>query len=225
MTTATMEEQRTEEAVESVATPDVDELLISELIGETPEAWAILAEVQKSVKAPKDQKNGFGGYNYRNIEGINNAVKPHANVLGCALKYNYEVVAVGQRYYVRATCSLLTPHGAVSAHAWAREQDSRKGMDDAQVTGSAESYAGKYAAQALFALEGEKDPDEASAQGYPMGDRNTQPSQRQDYSQLPEQPFTAKCGVCGQVMNGMTREWAPKTACPKCKTKGNWKVA
>lgn len=217
--------QRAPETIEGGSVPEVDGYLISELKGETPEAWALLSQIQKSVKAPKDQKNGFGGYNYRNLEGINNAVKPHATVLGCALKYSYEVMAVGQRYYVRATCSLLTPHGAVSSHAWAREQDSRKGMDDAQVTGSAESYAGKYAAQALFALDGERDPDEASAQGFPTGERTVPPSQRQDYSQLPDGPFDAKCGVCGQRMNGMTREWAPQTECPKCHTKGNWKPA
>ena len=121
----------------------------------------ILQEIQTALKAPKNQYNKFGGYKYRSCEDILEAVKPLLQEKGCALTLTDEVTPVGGRVYVKATATLKTPEGDVSVCAWAREAEERKGMDPAQVTGAASSYARKYALNGLFAIDdaGSQDPD------------------------------------------------------------------
>ena len=117
----------------------------------------ILARIQAQVHAPKGQRNEFGKFNYRSAEDILAAVKPVLKEFDQGLIIGDEIVQIGDRIYVKAT-ALLTPLG-VSATAYAREPASKKGMDDAQVTGSTSSYARKYALAGLFALDNEKDAD------------------------------------------------------------------
>lgn len=121
----------------------------------------ILQEIQAALKAPKNQYNKFGGYKYRSCEDILEAVKPLLTQKGCALTLTDEVLPVGGRVYVKATATLKTPEGDVSVCAYAREAEERKGMDPAQVTGAASSYARKYALNGLFAIDDadSKDPD------------------------------------------------------------------
>ena len=123
-------------------------------------AYEALAQVQSKLKAPKNQRNTFGGYNYRSAEDILEAVKPLAYEVGCAVNCTDEVLMIGDRYYVVATAIFATPAGQlISTRGWAREQDERKGMDASQVTGSASSYARKYALNGLFAIDDTKDAD------------------------------------------------------------------
>lgn len=119
-----------------------------------------LISIQSKLKAPKDKRNTFGGYNYRSCESILEAVKPHLKDECCTLTINDEIVQVGDRYYIKATATLRNSAGeCVTATALAREEETKKGMDAAQVTGSASSYARKYALNGLLAIDDTKDPD------------------------------------------------------------------
>ena len=117
----------------------------------------ILARIQAQVHAPKGQRNDFGKFNYRSAEDILAAVKPVLKEFDQSLVLSDEIIPVGDRIYVKATAT-INPVG-VSVSAFAREPESKKGMDDAQVTGSTSSYARKYALAGLFALDNEKDAD------------------------------------------------------------------
>lgn len=121
-----------------------------------------LAAVQSQIKAPKDKSNDFGGYKYRSAEQIFEAFKPFGAQYKLVLTVSDDVVPVGSWVYVKATATLTdvdNPSDTAVVTAWAREQDTRKGMDAAQVTGSASSYARKYALNGLFLLDDTKDPD------------------------------------------------------------------
>ena len=116
-----------------------------------------LAAIQTKLHAPKNQKNTFGGYNYRSCEDILEAVKPL--LAGLVLTITDEVTEVGGRIYVKATARLTDGKDAMTASAFAREAESRKGMDDSQITGSASSYARKYALNGLLLIDDNKDAD------------------------------------------------------------------
>ena len=126
----------------------------------------ILKEIQSELKAPKGQRNNFGNYNYRSAEDILEAVKPLLKKHNCALVISDDIVEVGGRVYVKATAMLAianTPFA--SASAFAREAESKKGMDEAQVTGAASSYARKYALNGLLAIDDTKDADFTNRHG------------------------------------------------------------
>ena len=123
----------------------------------------VLKVLQEKVKAPKNAYNSFGKYQYRTAEGILEVARPLANEMGAALLLSDELVQKGERFYVMARASLLSGAGpAIEATAYARAAEVKKGMDVSQVTGSASSYARKYALAGLLALSGEKDADEGS---------------------------------------------------------------
>lgn len=116
-----------------------------------------LNKIQKELKAPKSNVNTFGKYKYRSCEDILEAVKP---LLGKAvLVLSDDIVEVGGRVYVKATALLKEGDKYESVHAYAREALDKKGMDDAQITGSASSYARKYALNGLFCIDDTKDAD------------------------------------------------------------------
>ena len=118
-----------------------------------------LARVQSKLKAPKDLKNNFGGYNYRNVEAIYEAVKPLLLEEGLVLSITDEVVEMSDRIYIKATATVTDGFGSLSATGYAREAGMKKGMDEAQVTGSCSSYARKYALGGLFLIDDNKDID------------------------------------------------------------------
>jgi hypothetical protein len=119
-----------------------------------------LVKIQAELKAPKGQTNNFGKYKYRSAEDIIEAVKPILNKYGTALVISDEVVQVGDRIYIKATATLLdSTDNHISVCGWAREEEVKKGMDSAQITGSASSYARKYALNGLFAIDDTKDAD------------------------------------------------------------------
>ena len=115
--------------------------------------------VQSQLKAPKNQRNNFGGYNYRNCEDILEAVKPLLKAEGLYLTITDDIVVLGDRFYVKATATLTDGERSLSNQAFAREEATKKGMDGSQVTGAASSYARKYALNGLLAIDDTKDAD------------------------------------------------------------------
>lgn len=120
-----------------------------------------IISIQNELKAPKGQFNSFGRYKYRSCEDILEAVKPLLHKYSCSLNISDEVVMVGDRFYVKSTATLRKDTGEVisSSVACAREDEAKKGMDGAQVTGAASSYARKYALNGLFCIDDTKDAD------------------------------------------------------------------
>jgi hypothetical protein len=124
----------------------------------------VLHFIQKNLKAPKGQLNKFGGYHYRSCEDIVEAVKGILPA-GATLKINDDIVMVGNRFYVKATATLCFNGECESVTAFARESESKKGMDDAQLTGATSSYARKYALNGLFMIDDTKDADATNDHG------------------------------------------------------------
>ena len=118
-----------------------------------------LIAIQSKLKATKGRWNSFGKYHYRSCEDILEAVKPLCAEEGCILLIADEMVLVGERYYIKATATLKTPDGEFTTTGYARESDDKKGMDASQITGTASSYARKYALNGLFCIDDNKDAD------------------------------------------------------------------
>lgn len=162
----------------------------------TGNAISKLVTIQSKLKAPKDKKNTFGGYSYRSCEGILEALKPLLKETGTAILLNDEIISVEGRVYVHAVRTLYdsATEGTVSAHGYAREPDVKKGMDDSQLTGSASSYARKYALNGLFAIDDNKDAD-----------TDEYAQRAQETPQKAKAPRRAKetyhCSVCGKEMS------------------------
>ena len=116
---------------------------------------------QAELKAPKNQYNSFGKYNYRSCEDILESAKPINKKHGLVLLLTDKPVCIGQRYYIEATARLydIESEQFIEATASARESDTKKGMDDSQVTGTASSYARKYALNGLYNIDDTKDAD------------------------------------------------------------------
>lgn len=116
--------------------------------------------IQALLKAPKGQFNNFGKYKYRSCEDIVEAVKPLLADAGYHLNITDDVVLVGDRFYIKATASVWQDKTLLAvATAFAREPEEKKGMDSSQITGTASSYARKYALNGLFAIDDTKDAD------------------------------------------------------------------
>ena len=118
-----------------------------------------LVSIQSTLNAPKNQRNNFGKYNYRSCEDILEAVKPLLASEGLFLFINDEIELIGDRYYVKATATITDGEHSHSATAHAREEQQKKGMDSAQLTGATSSYARKYALNGLFCIDDSKDAD------------------------------------------------------------------
>ncbi len=155
----------------------------------------ILQSIQEKLVAPKNQYNSFGKYSYRNCEDILVAVKPLCAQYKAAVVLSDEVIQKGDRFYVKATATFHCGGETVSAYAEAREPISRKGMDEAQVTGATSSYARKYALNGLFAIDDNKDPDNAE----PPGKGGQKPKNSGADNQI-------TCSNCGKVINAVKKD-------------------
>lgn len=119
-----------------------------------------LITIQSELKAPKSQFNKFGGYKYRKAEDILEAVKPLLAKQKCTLTITDDVALIGNRIYVKATATIKNEKGECeTTTGWAREEETKKGMDGSQITGASSSYARKYALNGLFAIDDNADYD------------------------------------------------------------------
>lgn len=165
--------------------------------------YETLSNIQVELKAPKNLYNSFGRYKYRNAESILEAAKPLCAKHGCTLTVSDEVILIGSRYYIKATATVQDKDGnAASTTALAREDETKKGMDGAQITGTASSYARKYALNGLFCIDDTKDPDTNEY-------HNQTTEAPQEVTASPEvtaaepQPVTASPEVTTQVVKDM----------------------
>lgn len=118
-----------------------------------------LIHIQKVLKAPKGQFNNFGKYKYRSAEDILEAVKPLNAEQGLLLTLKDEPVLVGNWNYIKAIATITDGKETIAVTAFARESETKKGMDDSQITGTASSYARKYALNGLYLIDDTKDAD------------------------------------------------------------------
>lgn len=137
-----------------------------------------LIAIQSELKAPKSQFNKFGGYKYRKAEDILEAVKPLLNKQKCTLTITDDIVMVGNRIYVKATATIKNEKGECeTTTGWAREEESKKGMDGSQITGASSSYARKYALNGLFAIDDNADSDTTNDGQHQAAQQQTQTQQ------------------------------------------------
>lgn len=147
-----------------------------------------LINIQLELKAPKSNYNSFGKYRYRSAEDILTAVKPLLEKYGCLLTLTDELVNIGDRYYVCAKATLKNSNGGTaSTTAFAREDETKKGMDGSQITGAASSYARKYALNGLFAIDDNKDSDTTN-DGQPVPKPREAPKQPAAQDPVPTAP-------------------------------------
>ena len=120
-----------------------------------------LIAIQSELKAPKSQYNNFGKYAYRNCEDILEALKPILKEHKSTIYISDEIVTVLERFYIKATVTFIDAETGekITNTAYAREEESKKGMDGSQVTGASSSYARKYALNGMFAIDDTKDSD------------------------------------------------------------------
>lgn len=147
-----------------------------------------LIAIQSELKAPKSQFNKFGGYKYRKAEDILEAAKPLLNKQKCTLTITDDIVMVGNRIYVKSTATIKNEKGECeTTTGWAREEETKKGMDGSQITGASSSYARKYALNGLFAIDDNADSDTTN-------DGQHQEAQQQTQTQQPntQQPATTQ---------------------------------
>lgn len=144
------------------------------------ELTKVLMTIQHQLKAPKGQRNDFGKYNYRSCEDILEAVKPLNAANNLLLTLSDEPVFIGDWHYIKATATITNGTDTHSVTAYARESLTKKGMDDSQITGTASSYARKYALNGLYLIDDTKDADSNEYQ------KNQQQPQRQQ--QAPSNP-------------------------------------
>lgn len=135
-----------------------------------------LTKVQEELKAPKSQFNSFGKFYYRNCEDILEALKPLLVKHKLFLMISDSVELVGDRYYIKATCTITDGDISISNSAYAREEYKKDRMDESQSTGSSSSYARKYALNGLFLIDDIKDPDTDEYQKQTRGNANKQTS-------------------------------------------------
>jgi len=186
-----------------------------------------LQKIQLELDVPKSQFNAFGKYNYRSCEDILSAVKAVAAKYGCVVKVSDMMVEVGGRCYVQATAKLIDCEDTTfeMALGYAREEETKKGMDAAQITGAASSYARKYALNGLFCLDDTKDADSTNKHG-----KDSHPATVEDWENITEKDIEEAvkencCELCGTKMTGgqVTVSKAKnngKLICPDCKKGG-----
>lgn len=169
-------------------------------MAETINIAAKLVQIQRELKAPKGQYNSFGKYHYRSCEDITEAAKPICAKYNTALTLEDDLVHIGERYYVKATARLTDAETkeSIFTNAFAREEESKKGTDAAQLTGATSSYARKYALSGLFALDDTKDSDFTNT-----GDGEKKQSLGSQIASIGESgPYV--CAECGKPFTAFT---------------------
>lgn len=186
-----------------------------------------LSAIQAELKAPKNQHNSFGNYNYRSCEDILENVKPICRKNRTTLVLSDTLENIGERYYIKATAELidLDEKASIQVSAFAREEESKKGMDGSQVTGASSSYARKYALNGLFNIDDTKDSDYTNGIG-------SQAAPQQQKAPAPKAAYPAKqtaptnasdgdfqptCANCGKPISIKVHDYsAKKFGAPLC---------
>lgn len=150
-----------------------------------------LIKIQNELKAPKNQRNNFGNYNYRSCEDILEGVKPLLLKHGCTLTLTDTIKQIGDRYYVCVEAILfdIETKETTIVTSFAREEETKKGMDASQITGATSSYARKYALNGLFLIDDTKDADATNTHG------------KDEVKEEPKKPSKVKLAIGSEVFN------------------------
>ena len=162
---------------------------------------SILTDIQTELKAPKNRFNRFGNYQYRSCEDILEAVKPLLKEHQATLTIRDEIVEVGGRVYVKAIVTFNAGDENAEVTAFARESESKKGMDDSQITGTASSYARKYALNGLFLIDDTKDADTEEFTQQSKGAEKTQETAAKKIGKVKAEALAKAVADCGKDLN------------------------
>lgn len=180
-----------------------------------------LIAIQSKLKAPKTQFNKFGGYKYRKAEDILEAVKPLLAEQKCTLIITDDIVMVGNRTYVKATAIIKNEKGErIETTGWAREEETKKGMDGSQITGASSSYARKYALNGLFAIDDNQDSDVTNDGQHQASQQQAQiqpPTSHQSaFSQYHTNDLNEGLAYLSRCVNKDNLLWVVQTYQPLC---------
>lgn len=167
--------------------------------------WQVLAEIQSELKAPKGQYNSYGGYKYRSCEDILEAVKPILKKHDATIMLSDSIEQIGDRIYIKATATFYSGAMPIVATAYAREPETKKGMDESQITGTASSYARKYALNGLLLIDDTKDSDTDEYHTQTTAKSRQKPQIADNSDNLSKTEPVAKkryfCDVCGKEVS------------------------
>ena len=176
-----------------------------------------LIAIQSELKAPKSQFNKFGGYKYRKAEDILEAVKPLLAKQKCTLIITDDVVLIGNRIYVKATATIKNEKGECeTTTGWAREEETKKGMDGSQITGASSSYARKYALNGLFAIDDNADSDTTNDGQHQEAQQQTQTTQQTASQQFNSNDLNEGLGYLSRCVSKDNLLWVIQHYQPLC---------
>ena len=176
-----------------------------------------LIAIQSELKAPKSQFNKFGGYKYRKAEDILEAVKPLLAKQKCTLTITDDIVMVGNRIYVKATATIKNEKGECeTTNGWAREEETKKGMDGSQITGASSSYARKYALNGLFAIDDNADSDTTNDGQHQTAQQQTQATQQTASQQFNSNDLNEGLGYLSRCVSKDNLLWVIQHYQPLC---------
>ena len=176
-----------------------------------------LISIQSELKAPKSQYNKFGGYKYRKAEDILEAVKPLLAKQKCTLIITDDVVLIGNRIYVKATATIKNEKGECeTTTGWAREEETKKGMDGSQITGASSSYARKYALNGLFAIDDNADSDTTNDGQQQTAQQQTQATQKTASQQFNSNDLNEGLGYLSRCVSKDNLLWVIQHYQPLC---------
>ena len=176
-----------------------------------------LIAIQSELKAPKSQFNKFGGYKYRKAEDILEAVKPLLAKQKCTLIITDDVVLIGNRIYVKATATIKNEKGECeTTNGWAREEETKKGMDGSQITGASSSYARKYALNGLFAIDDNADSDTTNDVQQQTAQQQTQATQQTASQQFNSNDLNEGLGYLSRCVSKDNLLWVIQHYQPLC---------
>lgn len=199
-------------------------------MAESKTNWQVLAEIQSELKAPKGQYNSYGGFKYRSCEDILEAVKPILKKHDATIMLSDSIEQIGDRIYIKATATFYSGAMPIVATAYAREPETKKGMDESQITGTASSYARKYALNGLLLIDDTKDSDTDEYHTQTTAKSRQKPQIADNSNNLSKTETVTKkryfCDVCGKEVS---EAYALKSIAKcghiycsaECKTKGD----
>ena len=168
-----------------------------------------LNKIQVELKAPKGQFNKFGNYKYRNSEDILEALKPLLEKYKAAINITDEIILIGDRYYVKATTTIydIESGEGIETTAYAREDESKKGQDLSQLTGSTSSYARKYALNGLLAIDDTKDSDTTNKHGKDENKQDKKTENNEFISQPQQKRLFAIAKSNAELVKGVIKNY------------------